>query len=622
MKITLLNLIYLVLCTKAFNLFVPSASYLTRAEIDDVIPALNRDNFFKKLQYVGDFSAGKDGNICRYNESGIVGTGHDIAVSISNDHSIDIIPVTIDESHLELDGFTLSNRYNSLRFINYLRTNQVGFIVKPLTDRNIILCNQKNKKTAIKNVWAHDIGGHGNLLEYSLRIKNEDEAENIKFALDIMYKVIYAFKNVNEKEIMHGDISFNNIFIRDCSIFSECNVFPVITGWDLAHYYKTNVQKIMPYSNSYRPPEVDFYNTGEFFQDKATIFIGNGGYKYSKTEDTFALGVLFIHLFDRLNLLNSIITEDCHQYLKNLLLSMISPLQVEEVLRGIKLNNDKSLNPSTQDIITNISFSPIPIRPRNQIQNFDQITTINHYKAYIYYKYYRNKLTDIYEEHIDKIHTCLNKIHQNDNIIPGYLELLFKANNNPQNPAFMYLQIKKLAAINKNGIILQTMLNECDVNTSLDYINANNPYHEAISSRITLETAFNNVKEFLQSYNIANGVININEYLDGFKMYNEIEMQNQPSDRNTVLLANSYLNNHQTCGTLVCDYLPFNTKNTIIDNVRNYLRTTSEIPMFELKDDTLEKICETTLIMESMTKNINPQIKLPLKKKLNIDKNT
>ena len=330
----MLRLSLFVFLTRAFEID-PDEYLVDEYVIEDLKETLKDDPFFGDMKEVKSLGTGGYGVVLEMEKPG----SGSVAVKISNEQVVDNLPPVIGEELLAADNALISNRVANLRFINYLQNRGVPFLPNSITDRNVVLFNPIDKTIEIKNLWAQELAGFGDLKQFCVKRRAELKGEKrVNFMINIMYKVLYAMDKVLKAGIMHGDIKPQNIFLKKCNeAADEYNVneqfdeiCPVIGDWDLGYYYDGFKEDFMAYTIEYRPPEMLFFNAEYNKKDRNRMFIHNGGYVYSRKEDVFALGATFVNALRSLGI-NLKELEKSRPHLAKLLEEMVYPIPLNDV---------------------------------------------------------------------------------------------------------------------------------------------------------------------------------------------------------------------------------------------------------------------------------------------------
>ena len=340
--------------------------------IEEISKALQKDSFFKDIYLKKFLGSGSYGSVYSASKD-----GKNYAIKITSEAEVDKIPEKISEEELKLPDGEITDIYVNLRFLKYLKQENVPFILKTYTDRNVLIQN-KDAKPKIKNVWLQEYADLIDMEKLATKLKSKDDDFKYKVVIILLYRLAYAFDKIANLDIIHGDLKPQNIFMKTCNIEGKKGGYgdsdkdipepiylcPIIGDWDLAHYIKSGYTTQIRYTSLYRPIEM-FRLSSE-----NSLWNRRGLYLYTKKEDVYALGMSIIHLILNLNLS---LEKPCYNNLKNLLENMIKPISYADAVgiltyklkpKHVNVNFDLETNHSNnldkiknyyEEIVKNIS---------------------------------------------------------------------------------------------------------------------------------------------------------------------------------------------------------------------------------------------------------------------------
>ena len=300
--------------------------------INEISTALQSDPFFKEVSLKQFFGRGTYGSVYSASKDNKL-----YAVKITTEYLLDHIPAFITENELKLPDDNISIIYNNLRFLKYLDQQNVPFILKTYTDRNILILDEYNEPE-YKNVWLQEFADLTDMKKLAENLKSKDDNFKYKVVKILLYRLAYAFDNIVDLDIIHGDVKPQNIFMKTCNIGEgkkggygdsgkdipePINLCPIIGDWDLGYYIKSDYTNQIRYTPLYRPIEMFNLSLGDELLHRETK------YSYTKKEDVYALGVSIIDLILTSKL--SLEKIPNHANLKKLLDNMVYPLSYNDI---------------------------------------------------------------------------------------------------------------------------------------------------------------------------------------------------------------------------------------------------------------------------------------------------
>lgn len=561
MTIKLLIFAILSILTRTFKIRTVVDKFMSRSDTWDIDAALRTDRYFGALQEVDPLGQGTYGIAFSMRNTEKKKKEDLIAVKISNDNKIDVIPSDISPDILGTDSMYLSNRYANIRFLNYLKGfNDVPFLLRSLADRNIITYDNNKGSIVIKNLWAQELANKGDLYSMSRIIDNKSNNDSIKygFLVNMMFKTLYAMNKINEHHIMHGDIKPENIFLKSCTFLGKEDICPVIGDWDLGYYYEAPPESFMSYTRRYRPLEMEYFNAESNNQDEFNrMFVSFGGYKYSRKEDVYALGATFIHVAD---LLKINLNDDEYANLRLLLTNMISPFEINDVLETIKLSASSSKK-------------KVAIMLKNSI-----------YKA----------LDKDYLNEINKVNDCLNDVLRSRKISNSH-PYIKESQEKSYNPAILFLRLQKFfEKIVSNDIILpQSLIKETEMfKFCKQKMKYSDPLKSIIAKRHTIKMAMDDARKlYLADINVQENIV-AEDGLNVLPIEEEVEYSITAADRNQIFVAPSFAKKSSSVKIKICDMLP----RDVSEKLLNDSKLNGEHQKFTIQSGTLEEICNAALM--------------------------
>ena len=352
------------------------ARFIMPDEIKEINKLLKTDPGLPKLKETKTLGAGSYGLVVEMRVAQETGEdaqpekGDAYAVKITNVEEVDEIPDTVSPNDLINKTNQDTMLKTNLQFLEYLGSESVPFILLSAFDLYVLSAVKRGDSDLLimKNIWVMEKGDKEDmsilsktrapqLLEYNVKSdkgSHDDEkskrmAEETRLALNLLVKLSYAFKEINSRGIIHGDIKPENIFLRSCDVFGEADICPIIGDWDFAYYYDEPINfnerdfNFAPeegdlgaphdnirYTPYYRPVEMCVMqrNEEDFFNNLRM-------YRYTGKEDVYALGITMLaYLFT----INKRFDEDpLGGKLLGIIDGMISPVKATDLLGLFRL---------------------------------------------------------------------------------------------------------------------------------------------------------------------------------------------------------------------------------------------------------------------------------------------
>lgn len=471
------------------------------------------------------------------NKSGLLNDPKSVAVKISKENAIDEINDVITNEELSANRNNISNRKSNIRFLKHLESfGDIPFLLRQLTDRNVVLYDDITEELEIRNLWAQELADAGDLYNYSRSTRFKSCYEVKSAFYNIAYKILYTMDKIEKRGIMHGDIKAANIFLKKCEMFEQKDeVCPIIADWDLGYYYDSNTRVKIPYTIGHKPLEMLFYKAEFINTDQKLMFEGNGGYKYSRKEDVFALGVTFIHVMAAMD--RSFFTSKCYIDIRMKLTKMVYPVPIEE------------------------------IHSLTRVANREQA-----------YEKSANLIQSYYVPEIEKVHgTNLKNLNGHLTRIADYLKIsdkakiqlyLEEANTKIHNRLILFYRMRDMVdSLLKNKTFLTTILgNDENVNEFeelINYFDNANLVEHIIKDRCTMENSLESIRDLYFKDLTNRGSSITQEQLMEISVESHNVNNICKDDRNKVYLASSFLNTNLERQEKICNYLPNNIRNDI-----------------------------------------------------------